>query len=81
MSTWNKDMEFILRIISDDFNDASMGSNIPWSMAVVAYREIVRLREELRIAKRDSLPQIEDLHGIDITGGTDPAEYVRKNMR
>jgi len=35
--------------------------------------------DEIRILRdRGELPQIEDLHGIDITNGVEPSEYVRR---
>jgi hypothetical protein len=37
------------------------------------------LVDEIRILReRSELPQIEDLHGIDVTNGVEPSEYVRR---
>ena len=37
----------------------------------------VEVEEIVVLRQRAELPQMEDLHGIDITGGLDSAEYIR----
>jgi hypothetical protein len=41
--------------------------------------KVVRVESIRRLRSQSELPQARDLEGIDITGGLDPAEYVRRN--
>lgn len=44
---------------------------------IAADRRSIRATSIYVMRERHKLPQIEDLHGIDITGGVEASEYVR----